>query len=81
MTFDKLIGAIPEYFLDGAIQRLHGGEKRVGDSIAEFIYYELKETFDPKLSDEEQVDEALRYLRRGVGELEYAQEALMEAFR
>ena len=31
-----------------------------GDTLAEFIVVELQETFDPKASDEAQINEALR---------------------
>jgi hypothetical protein len=74
MTFDELIGAIPETFLDGSVQRLHAGEKPedIGDSIPVFIYQELRETFDPEASEEEQLEMALDMLIRGSNEIQQA---------
>jgi hypothetical protein len=39
MTFDELIGAIPETFLDGSVQRLHAGEKPkdIGDRVCSAV--------------------------------------------
>lgn len=42
--------------------------KKVGDGLAEFIYRELKETFDPKASALDQVNEAKRVMETAVRE-------------
>lgn len=40
-----------------------------GDSLAEFIAWELYETFDPEVGDEEQVDQAIEVMQSAANEL------------
>ena len=47
-----------------------------GDTLALFIVRELSETYDPKASSEDQVEEALRCMRRARGDLDNLIDAL-----
>lgn len=47
-----------------------------GDSLALFIAWELYETFDPEVGDEEQVDTAIRVMENATRELGGVVEAL-----
>jgi hypothetical protein len=50
-----------------------------GDSLARFIVVELIETFDPKLTDEEQLDSAVRTLERAKQDIQDVINSLQQA--
>lgn len=47
-----------------------------GDTLAKFVVIEISETFDPDCTDEEQVEEAIRVMSKGVEELQSVVDAL-----
>ena len=47
-----------------------------GDTLAEFIVLEIKDTFDASLSKTEQLDEVCRVLRRAMSDLQRVIEAV-----
>lgn len=49
-----------------------------GDSLAEFICWELYETFDPEVGDEEQIEQAIDVMQNAANELQGIVRALKE---
>jgi hypothetical protein len=64
-------GFLSEYF-DPATGEPRDGE---GDTLAEFIVKELRDTFDPNASRETQIEEAQRVLSIAIADLELVIEA------
>lgn len=58
--------AYPDGLIAEAAKAAPGGS---GDSLAEFIFTELKETFDPKLSSSNQLADALSAMQNAMDEL------------
>lgn len=48
-----------------------------GDTLAQFVAFELFETFDPDTSDEEQLDMAIRKMREAANDLKAVELALI----
>ena len=69
MELKKLISIVDMAYPDGLVLRAFESGKPVGDSLAEFIARELKDTFDEKVSSLEQIEEARRVLGKGYFEL------------
>jgi hypothetical protein len=57
-------------------QRLIYDAFQVGDTLAVFIAQELKETYDPELDSDRQLQEAAKYLSVAVAELNQVVESL-----
>jgi len=47
-----------------------------GDKLAEFLFSELKDTFDPNASEQQQISEAMRAIEMAIRQLESAREAV-----
>lgn len=47
-----------------------------GDTLAEFVAWELYETFDPEAGDDEQITTALKVMRNAVSDLQRVTQAL-----
>lgn len=61
----------PDGFLSGYYNGKTGSKKRgSGDTLAQFIVIELRETFDEEAPREEQIEEAHRVLNNGIRDLE-----------
>jgi len=64
MTLPELIHKASEVYDNRAIQDyFEDDEGEHGDTLALFIARELRDTFDPKATDEEQCAEALRVMK------------------
>jgi len=53
-------------------------DEKHGDTLAQFIVFELQDVHDPDLSDDEQLEEAVRVMERAANELLHVA-AAMEA--
>ena len=85
MKLDELLEIVHRAYPDGltracwnkARQRACGG---AGDTLAEFIVREIADVYDASASDEDQLGEALRVVRRACAELAGVAAALEESF-
>ena len=78
MTYEQLIAKIsPAYGFGHEIAQYAENPKgNHGDPLAGFIANEIRETWDPELSDAEQVDVALRLVNTAINDLEGVKAAL-----
>ena len=83
MTLNQLIAAAASAYPEAYIRQYWDAKRQCavqnrngGDSLAEFIAWELYETFDPDAGDDEQLDTAIRKMRQAAGELEAVADAL-----
>jgi len=65
-------GFLSEYFDEETGERLEGK----GDTLAEFIVIELRETFDPDGDDEDQIGEAIHQMQNAKSDIEGVMAAL-----
>jgi hypothetical protein len=81
MKLSKLIAIADKVYPDGMIGMAYKAEPKedVGDTLATFIVRELRDTYDEKASDKEQLQEAARVIRAAVTELDVVQEAFQKA--
>lgn len=79
MKLSQLIKIASDAYPDDLIGRYHKAPKRdFGDTLAQFLARELKDTFDPDASDEEQLREGVRALTSSIRELSGVRDALLE---
>jgi hypothetical protein len=64
MKLVDLLSKANKYYPDGFLAEYYDSDGNIvdgqGDTLAEFIVKELKDTFDPDASDEDQIREAIR---------------------
>lgn len=77
MTLEKLIAIADEAYPDGLVGAA-AEDMEVGDTLAEFIVRELRDSFDPKLTSADQLAEAVRVMNTATQELESVEAALRE---
>jgi len=73
----ELITLINEAYPDDCIQQYADGED-ARDTLAKFIYLELKETFDTDTTTREQLETALRVMSRAVSEVQAVVDQLQQ---
>ena len=76
MTLEALIDLVDAHYPDELVGRYFRGEKDCGDSLAQFLALELRDTFDEDASDEDQLGAADDAIEMAVQELIGVQEAL-----
>lgn len=74
-SFAEMLNRADEKYQDGYLSEYYDpatGERRdgEGDTLAEFIVKELRDTFDPNASRQAQIEEAQRVLRMAIADLE-----------
>lgn len=71
MTLKEIINVADRVYPDGLVGDCHREpEEDHGDTLAKFIAVELKETYDEKATDIEQLVEALRAMKTAARELQ-----------
>jgi len=76
-TLERIISAADQGYGDGLVLQSHKNPRRFcGDTLAKFVAIELKETFDPDLSPEEQVAEAVRVMTVARKDIQHVIDAL-----
>ena len=77
MTLNEIITRAASVYPDCWVLQYWDAEKQCavpnkygGDTLAEFVAWELYETFDPDVSDEEQLDMAIRKMREAAQDLQ-----------
>lgn len=78
MIFDEILAIADAAYPDGLVGAVSEGME-VGDTLAEFIFRELQDTYDPEASDEQQLAEAVRVMTTARQELEAVETTLREA--
>jgi hypothetical protein len=78
MTLEELIKIADSGYADNAIIQAHEG-KGVGDTLAEFIAIEIKETFDPDADNDTQINEAMRVMQTAAREIKAVISSLFSA--
>lgn len=73
MTFDEIVKIADKAYPDGITP-----EYMDGDGLAEFIYCELKETYDAGAPEEDQVMEAVRVMQVARRQLEAVEDAFLD---
>ena len=81
LTLAGLLNMANEGYSDGYLSEYFDtetGEPRdgEGDTLAKFIVLELKDTFDPDATREEQIEEARRVLNNAIRDIEQVIQAL-----
>jgi hypothetical protein len=84
VTLNELINIASAAYSDGLIAVEYWDFKREcprrnpkgGDTLALFIALEIKDTYDPGATDEEQLETALRAIARALGDLDAVSAAL-----
>lgn len=77
MTLDEILAVADAAYPDGLVAAA-ADDMDVGDTLAEFIFRELQDTYDAGASDEQQLAEAVRVMATAREELEAVEEALRE---
>jgi len=80
MKLEEIIEIADEGYPDGLVLASFQG-MRVGDTLAEFVAREIKETYDAKASDKKQLAEAVRVIKTAREELQSVERHLREAKR
>lgn len=77
MTLNEIITRAASVYPDCWILQYWDAERQYavanrygGDTLAEFVAWELYETYDPDVSDDEQLDMAIRKMREAAQDLE-----------
>lgn len=80
MTLGKLINIIDEAYSGELLVKSYfeDPEGPYGDGLAKFIAHEVKETYDPEATTEEQIQEALRCMSSARNQLSDVIKALSE---
>lgn len=78
MTFEEILAVADAAYPDGLVAAV-AEDMEVGDTLAEFIFRELQDTYDTDASDEQQLAEAVRVMTSAREELEAVEEAFREA--
>ena len=83
MTLSELLEIVHRAYPSEDTRRCWDAKKQkvrtgAGDTLAEFIVREIAETYDAEASDEAQLDEALRVMRRACTEVIGVIDALEE---
>ena len=83
MTLNEIIARAASVYPDCWVLQYWDTERQCavanrtgGDTLAEFIAWELYETFDPETGDEEQIDTAIRKMQEAVRGLQSVVSAL-----
>ena len=77
MKLSEIIAIADRTYPDGLVQMyFEDPEGQHGDTLAEFIVRELQDVYDAEASDEDQLSEAARVMRRARDELESVGAAL-----
>ena len=83
MTLNEIVSGAASVYPDGWVTQYWDANRQCavhnrngGDSLAEFVAWELYETLDPDAGDDEQLDTAIRKMRQAAGELEAVADAL-----
>ena len=83
MTLDEIIAIADAAYPDGFVARYWNAKRQavrranLGDTLAQFIVRELKDTFDPQATDAEQIATAAKAIENAASELA----AVAAAFR
>ena len=76
-TLERIIQAVSASYGDGEVQAYFSDDAgEHGDTLAQFIARELRETYDPGLTPGESVQRAMSYLDRARYELQTAIDAI-----
>lgn len=77
MKLSEIIAVADRAYPDGLVQaHYENPDGQHGDTLAEFIALELRDTYDADASDEDQWSEAARVVRRARDELDKVLSAL-----
>jgi NurA-like 5'-3' nuclease len=76
MKLSTIINIADRAYPDGLVRQAFKTKKSVGDGLAKFIVHELAETYDPKASNLDQLEEATRVVYNARRELTDVAEAL-----
>jgi len=76
MKLDKIIDIADKVYPDGMVGLYFQEEKDHGDTLAQFIAIELKETYDKNAKTEDQLTEAVRVMDTAIRELTSVRDAL-----
>jgi hypothetical protein len=79
MKLSTIISIANMAYPDGLVEQAFQGD-HVGDGLAEFIVRELRDTYDPKASSLDQLEEAARVMESALKELTDVKEALELAY-
>ena len=82
MTLKKLIKLVDAHYPDGLVLECFKNDgDNCGDTLAQFLAIELKETFDEAAEDHEQLDTACSKVESAIEELTGVHQALVSAHR
>jgi hypothetical protein len=86
MKLSKIIAIADKVYPEGLVgmafkTKAFSSKKSVGDGLAEFIARELEDTYDPKASKEDQLEEAKRVMENAWKELNDVYNAFLIARR
>lgn len=78
MTLEEILAVADAAYPDGLVSAA-AQDMEVGDTLAEFIFRELQDTYDSEANEEQQLAEAIRVIATARAEIEAVEEALREA--
>jgi hypothetical protein len=80
MKLSTIISIANMAYPDGLVEQAFQEGDHVGDGLAEFIVRELRDTYDPKASSLDQLEEAARVMESALKELTDVKEAFELAY-